>query len=253
MLESLGFNFDGIHSSQLDILNVYVDAGLFQETFIANRTINEVTIRGRDVPYFQGVSLTPLEFPVKIAFEEGFDSQKIREVTRWLRKDYYAPLTFDSNPERVFYLMFVNESSLTHNGNGQGYITLAARCNSPYSYSHFKDSDDFHIDGEQIIEIHNDGDLPVKPIIDIYKVGRGSLTINNFSTRDNPFEFDILEDQETIQVDNEEEVIETDISNTERYDNFNDNYLTLERGVNRLIITGSCIIRFQYQFIFLQG
>jgi len=253
MLESLGFNFDGIHSSQLGILNVYVDAGLFQEVFLPTRTINEVVIRGRSTPYPQGVTYAPLEFPVKIAFEDGYDSQKIREVARWLCKDYYAPLTFDSNPERVFYGMFVNDSSLTHNGVQQGYVTLAVRCNSPFSYSHFKDSDDFHIDGEEIIEIHNDGDLPIKPEIDIYKIGRGSLTINNFSTRDNPFEFDILEDQETIYVDNEEEVIETDISNTERYDNFNDNYLTLERGVNRLIITGSCIVRFRYQFVFLQG
>ena len=87
MLESLGFNFDGMHSSQLGILNVYVEAGLFQEVFLPTRAINEVVIRGRDIPYLQGVSLSPLEFPVKIAFEEGFDSQKIREVARGLCKD----------------------------------------------------------------------------------------------------------------------------------------------------------------------
>lgn len=253
MLESVDITFDGVHSSQLDLTQVYVDSGLFEEKFVASRTINEVTIRGNDIPYLQGVSRTPLEFPVKLYFEEGYTSETIRNVARWLIRDDYLPLTFDSNPERIFYAMFIGDSNLIHNGCEQGYIVLNVRCNSPYSYSNFKDSDDFHIDGEQMIEIMNDGDLPIKPEINIYKIGRGSLWINNFSRRDEPFEFDILEDEETIYVDNEEEFIKTDISNTDRYDNFNDNFLTLERGVNRLLIKGSCIIRIRYQFVFLQG
>ncbi|TPF17923.1 distal tail protein Dit [Priestia megaterium] len=253
MLESVDITFDGIHSSQLDLTQVYVDSGLFEEKFVAPRAINEVTIRGNDTPYYQGVSLSPLEFTVKLYFEEGFTSETIRNVARWLIKNDYKPLTFDSNPERVFYAMFIGDSNLIHNGCEQGYIVLNVRCNSPYSYSKLKDSDDFHINGEQMIEIMNDGDLPINPIMDIYKIGRGSLRIDNFSRRDEPFEFDILEDEETLEVDNEEAIITTSISNTDRYDNFNENFLTLERGVNRLLIKGSCIIRFRYQFVFLQG
>jgi len=253
MLESVDITFDGVHSSQLDLTQVYVESGLFEEVFTANREIKEVKIAGRARPYFQGVDLSPLEFSVKIYFEEGFTSQTVREVARWLIKDHYLPLTFDSNPERIFYAMFIGDSRLIHNGCEEGYITLNVRCNSPYSYSNFKDSDEFHIDGEQMIEIINDGDLPLKPEIEIYKIGRGSIWINNFSRRDDPFEFDILEDGETIYIDNEEEFIKSDIANTPRYDNFNDSFLVLDRGVNRLLVKGSCILRVRYQFEFLQG
>jgi len=259
LLESIHFRYgdegksEAVHSSNLGIINVQVQSGLFSEVFLPTKTINETKIRGRDVPYPQGVEYSPLEFPLTLFFDEGYDSKKIREVARWLCKDYYAPLIFDSNPERIFYAQFVNESKLNHNGCNEGYVELTVRCNSPFTYSHFKHSDDFYIDNQKLIEVRNDGDLPIKPEITIYKKGKEPLSIRNLSNQDDPFEFVELEDEETVYVDNQEEFIKTDITDMDRFDSFNDEFLTLERGVNRLLVKGSCIIRFRYQFIFLQG
>lgn len=60
-------------------------------------------------------------------------------------------------------------------------------------------------------------------------------------------------DKETIYVDNAREHIESSLSNTYRYDYFNNEYLELIYGVNRLQVYGNCTLRFRYQFKTLQG
>ncbi|WP_051567235.1 phage tail domain-containing protein [Priestia flexa] len=251
--DSLEFTHNGVHSSQLGIINVNVEGGLFDEVFMASKTIRETTIVGRHKPYFQGVEYSPLTFPITLYFENGYTSDSIREVARTLCTDYYAPLIFSKNTERIFFATFVDEGRLVHNGCNEGYITLTVRCNSPFTYSHIIDSPEHHVKNEGLIEFVNNGDLPIKPQITIYKVGKGSLSIKNLSNHDEPFVFDELEDKEIVYIDNEEEEIETNLPLTYRYDNFNEQFLEMERGVNRLLVTGSCVIKITYQFIFLNG
>lgn len=59
--------------------------------------------------------------------------------------------------------------------------------------------------------------------------------------------------KETIYVDNDREHMESNLANTYRYDYFNDEYLELIYGVNRLQVYGNCTLRFRYQFQTLQG
>lgn len=135
MLEGINFSYDGIKSVDMGLLNVKIDGGMFEETFLPTREIQEKTTTGRDKPYFQRVRLSPLEFELSFAFEHYYDERLIREVARWLQQDYYKPFYTTDNPSRIFYCMLNGDSNLIHNGLRQGYITLTMRCDSSYSYT----------------------------------------------------------------------------------------------------------------------
>jgi phage-related protein len=135
MKEGIDFYYDGIYSVNMGVINCKIDSGFFEEPFVAEKEIIEVSIRGRDKPYFQGVKRSPLVFSLTFAFEDYYDDLKIREVARWLDKDYYCPFYTSDNPERIFYCMLFSDSQLLHNGLKQGYVNIQMRCDSPYSYS----------------------------------------------------------------------------------------------------------------------
>lgn len=135
MLEDIHFSYDGVNSTEFGLLNVKLDGGMFDETFLPTRSINETSTSGNERPYFTSVSNSPLSFSLSFAFEHYYDDVKIREVARWLMKDYYKPFYMLNNPDRIFYCMVDGDSRLVHNGLKQGYLSLNMRCDSPYSYS----------------------------------------------------------------------------------------------------------------------
>lgn len=134
-MDSLHFFYDDISSLDMGILNVNIDNGLFSEHFLPNRNIVEQFATNREQPYFLKVTHEPLSFPMRIFFKEGFDKRELRKVTKWLYQEYYKPLIFSSQPNRVYYAMLEGESTVYHNGVGEGYVDLNVRCNSPYAYT----------------------------------------------------------------------------------------------------------------------
>ncbi|MGY5342933.1 phage tail domain-containing protein [Paenibacillus glucanolyticus] len=138
--DALYFSYAGKKSVDYGIINVTMSSGMYEESLAPSRSIQEVSIKGRDRPYFQGTKKDPLKFNVSFAFEDTWDTQKIREVTRWLtEQEYYQELYFTNDlgrdPERIFYALFVDDPVLVHNGIREGYVNLTVRCDSPYSYS----------------------------------------------------------------------------------------------------------------------
>ena len=117
-----------------------MNSGMQEEILFPSREIVEEKVKGNDRPYFMDIETEPLRFSVSFAFEETWNTSKIREVTRWLTQhDYYQELYFSNEEglgaERIFYAMVVDESTLVHNCLKEGYINLTFRCDSPYTYS----------------------------------------------------------------------------------------------------------------------
>ncbi|WP_240636521.1 phage tail domain-containing protein [Paenibacillus silvae] len=138
--DSLYFSFAGETSVEHGLINVNLNSGMQEEIFFPSREIIEEKVKGNDRPYFMRIETEPLKFSVSFAFEETWNTAKIREVAQWLTKhDYYQPLYFTNDlavgAERIFYAMVVDDSTLVHNCLKQGYINLTFRCDSPYSYS----------------------------------------------------------------------------------------------------------------------
>lgn len=153
-----------------------------EESFAPSAEIIEETIKGRDKPYFQRVKRDPLKFSVNFAFMDTWDTRKISEVAEWLTSpEYYQELYFSNDigvdPERIFYAMFIEDSTLVHNCLKQGYIKLNVRCDSPYSYSPIMTSREYIWD-KSYAEIKNldfnTGEKQSSLIVD----SNGKLTLN---------------------------------------------------------------------------
>lgn len=138
MKESTHFVYDGISSKDMGVFIGTTKTGLFEENFLPTRNIVERKIANRDKPYLQRVELDPLSFPLSFILEDwelSNDRDYVRKIARWLFQDYYKPLIFDSNPNRIFYALVEGSSSLFHNGLEDGYVEMNVRCDSPYAYS----------------------------------------------------------------------------------------------------------------------
>lgn len=249
--ESLFFEFAGVRSTRFGILNVSVSSGLFTENLISNRTINEVTIRGREKPYFLDVTKDPNSFQVSFYFEEKWDNKLINEVTKWLDVDYYQPLSFSEDWDKVYYCMPVESTELIHNGLKEGYITLTMRCDSPYAYGRQSTTRWYEcVDSPITFEVMNLGQKDIYPSIYISKTENGNVEISNLSRANSVTKINSLVKGEKVIINGENQIIETSLPNTYRYDNFNDFYMPLYVGNNRIQVTGSCKIKLQYRYKF---
>ncbi|PKR82602.1 distal tail protein Dit [Heyndrickxia camelliae] len=250
--ESLYFSFAERKSTDFGIYNVSISEGLFQENFISNRTIQEVKIRGNDKPYFFEVTKEPISFQLSFSFLDTWDDNKLREVARWLNVGFYQPLFFSEDIDRVYYCMPIESTNLIHNGLKQGYLTLTMRCDSPFAYGHDIVTQWYDCStSSQIIEIDNLGDLDILPEIDIVKVGDGNVSITNLSRANSQTRLTGLKNGEEIYLNGDNQLIETNLPNTYRFENFNDYYLPFYYGKNRIQISSGCKVRFQYKYKFI--
>ncbi|TVY09985.1 distal tail protein Dit [Paenibacillus cremeus] len=251
---SLYFMFNGINSQDMGILNVNVSQGMYEEPFLASRTIHEVKIRGNDKPYYQYTELSPIEFSVSFALQDSFDQTKLRQIARWLNVSYFCPLVFSDDPDKIYFAMPVNDSSLIHTGTN-GYINLKFRTNAPYAYSpSYTQTYDFssNVAGGTLFQFTNNGDLSVFPKLYIQKVGDGDISIFNYSNGGIEFKFTGLLNGENLFVDSTRQYISTDQNNLYRYSNFNNNWLELLYGVNNLNVVGNCKLKFVWEYRILQ-
>lgn len=192
--DSYYFSYAGIVSETFGIYNVNINDGMQEEPLAASREINTVSIKGRDRPYFQNIKKDPLKFSVSFAFEDRYDTQKIREVTRWLtEQDYYQELFFTNdlgrNPEKIYYALVVDDPTLIHNCLKQGYVKLTFECDSPYAYSPIMTSRLYEWDQETYssqISDFSQGDK-ISLIADI----DGGIILNPHRTKLSDFPYDI--------------------------------------------------------------
>lgn len=252
--DSLYFIYDNVKSTDMKLLNVNVNNGMMEEIFLPNKTIYETKIRGGKT-YFHGIEYKNLSFPVSFAFSETYDNDLIRSIARWLSPDYYKPLRFSDNLNRIFYAMPIDDIQLIHNGLKEGYLTLTFRCNTYHAYSPVYTSQIYDLSTNPtytMIQFINNGDLPIYPIIYITKVNNGDLSIFNQTNGDIEFKLIDLTDNENLTIDCENHIIETDLTDAYRYNNFNGNYLKILRGLNNLRIVGTAKIQFKWECKLLQ-
>lgn len=247
--ESLTFNFNGIDSSEFKIINVHMESGLYTESFFPTRSIIEEKIPYKDKPYFFGFEYETKEIPITFTFLEPWNDKLINDVMHWLYQDYYKPLIFSSDENRIFYAVVNSESTITHAGLKEGYVTLTFRCNSPYAYTN-EYYVDYLLENNSVgkdITIENVGDKNIFPTIKFRKIGKGDISIINNSNKGIETKITNLVDNEEIEIDGENEEIVTSLKGGYRYNDFNYNFLELVRGKNHLKIIGDAYFEFTYR------
>lgn len=245
--EKVHFNFNGVSSRTHKVMHVVLDSGMYEETFVASREINETKVRGSSKPLLHGVEDNPLEFEMIIAVDGKYTDQQISDIIRWLWTDTYKPLYFEGKENKIYYCMPIDDSSIAHNGLSQGYFTVNMRCDSSYIYSPTTTTAMTTVTSTpQTITINNDGHFDIYPEISIKKNGAGTVTLEFLDDGGNIFEVRDLTNAEDIYVNCEKEQIQTDIIGVYRYDKVVGHYPKLVYGQNRIKITGACQIQFRY-------
>ncbi|SDX95987.1 phage tail domain-containing protein [Thermoactinomyces sp. DSM 45892] len=248
--DRLHFNYDGISSRKFGLIQVNLDSGMFEEALIAERAIQETEVRGQK-PLFHSIEESPLEFDLTLAFERKFNESDLDNIILWLFPDTYKPLYFEDKPNKIYHCLPVGNSSITHNGLNQGYLTVTMRCDSPRIVSPLYYTPEVEVANEQktSITIENKGHLTIYPEISIKKIGAGNITLMK---DEKIFEIRDLTDQEDIYLHCEKEVIETDLIGFYRYDQIIGDFstLSLQRGTNKIEIEGACKIQFRYRFLY---
>ena len=251
---SLWFSYAHQNSNDFGIVNINSSDSLFEEYFVSPRELYQTKVRGRDKPYFQGSSRDNLIIPVSFAFKNTWDENKIREIKRWLcTPEFYQPLYFSHDINRIYYALLADDSSLIHNGLSQGYVEMYFHTNSPFAYSPVYISETFNSNGNLTFQMVNDGDLIIYPEIFISKPiasSKQDITIHNQTNNKSITFWDVLAG-ENIYLNMENKYIETNISETKRYDNYDGFFWGLEYGINNIHINGNVDIYFKYQCKFL--
>jgi len=263
--ESISFIYDNELSSDYGVINCHVDTnGLYQEDFLSSIELKEITTRMSDKPYFIQKKHLPRTLNLTIAFTDSFDEDKLRSVRRWLSQEGHKPMSFESIPDTIFYCTMIDSTPLLHTGN-MGYINCIFRCSDPYKYSPSYLSDLYNLSSNPssgtTIQFSNLGDTPCQPQISLLKVNDGDISIINNSDSGKEFKLSSLLDaagapialsslknNEDLFIDNENEEITSSIPLTYRLNNLTGDFISFNRGVNNILVKGTCKIQFRYQF-----
>lgn len=261
MHESMKFTYDGVNSDDFGVVMVSENGGLFGDSFLPTRKIIEKTIAGNNRVYFKSVEEQQFSTDMTIWLKDWKDKKNLRDVARWLSQDWYKPLWFETNPNRVYYALIEGSSDLVHNGLRNGYIKVKVKCNSPYSYSQVLKYDAI-VNGSLTTYIYNDGDKTCYPYIKIKKKGNGDIKIK--ATQEGKLvanmEIKSLLDGEIIDIDCETQDISTGYESQGRYliDNHNDEWLEFPIGniydgdaSTKIEMTGNFEIEMEYQYKYL--
>ena len=244
--EEFYFTFDGINSEDLGLMAVDLSGGLYEEIFGATRTVEETQTMKRPTRIFHGIKEEPRAFDLNLAFEEGYTDESIDEVARWLFKDYYRPLFFNNKQDRMMFAIISGDSSISHNGLQQGYITVSVQTNSPYLFSQEKTGSK-RITTSGSLVLSNAGHLDTYPEFSIDKVGNGDLQI---TVDGRTVLITNLKDGESIYINTLKGIIKTDIIGEYRYNNImagdlEDLFLGI--GNKEYVINGGATISHRYR------
>lgn len=252
----LYLNFDGKSCRRLNIacVNGTGNNSLYQDTFVASKTINEDTETDRDRPYFKSVSKSPITIQLILGKVDpsapSLTMESLQQIKQWINKDTYSEFYFEEYPMRHYFGMMSGDSTLNHNGLGEGYIPIQIRCDSPYAYSPAM-SDYIHVPSDGIeYMLENRGDEIMYPSVELTKIGNGYISILNQTNRGNQTVITNLKDGETVYLDSEHEILESSLENVYHADDFNDVLFECPVGRNQLKIFGECKMKLNWRYVF---
>lgn len=254
MLESFDFYFNNKSSKDFGVMIVTTQSGLYDDLFLPTRSIREEKTPYNNTPYFMGVDIEPLSFPLTLYIEDWENRNNLRQIARWLFQPTYKPISFQSNYGQIYDVMFIDDSSRFHNGCRDGYLTVNVRASSPFSRSTTRT---INITSSNLspttVLINNDGDLESYPRLVITKTSsNGDIKITNKNSNKSTILLDITLG-ETIEIDFKTKDITSSLEsqNIYRYDNHNGVWLDFILGENELLFEGDFDVKLEYELQYL--
>ena len=251
--DKLYFKYAGVDSRSFGLISVVLDSGMFEETYVASREVEETRIPNRIKPFFRKFNEEKLTFELVLAFEKQFTDTDLKNIQKWLFQDYYQPLVFENHQNKIFNCVAVGDSSIVHNGLQEGYITVTMECDGPRVYGephHLT----FSKGTRPTFTIENDGDDEVPLFISMANTDAGTFQFNrvfddidSYNVKVNNIQFN-----ENIIVRSDYEQFETDRPDIFHYDDITGDLskLSIKKGINSYTFTGNADYDIYYQLTY---
>jgi len=248
---SMNFSYGGIRNDVMGVYLVKMSTGFIEKSFFGEREVVSTAISGNNTPYIYGERVQPFRLKLQLSPMEGHWTSELKsKVSRWLNNGKFNEFYSTDDINRRYFITYVGSPTLLSTSLGQGYIEVEFINIDCYVRSPVMEKI-YHINnsnGTKEIEITNLGDTNIFPTLHIHKIGNGRLEIKNRSNGNSLSQINNLLDKELLFINGKEKYIETSISNTYRYKDFNNNYLSLVYGVNKIEIIGNCKLKFEYRY-----
>ena len=200
MQESLGFKFNGKHSSEFGVVLAHTSGSLYQEQSTMKFQSEIMTNSFTGDTVVEKDKKEPYKFKFIIFLEKWKERNNYRDIMRWLNTEGFEELSFDSHPDKLVFAKVTEFNDLNHNGNMQGYFEVEFTANSAMIYSQQKTTDEVVVNGSHTFEIYNEGDSYCYPSVWIEKLGTGSISIQ--VNEEKPLEIEKINNKEKVFIDN---------------------------------------------------
>lgn len=232
------------------LLAVSMDDGLEKIHFGLDQEVVEESIPMVDKPVFFGVNRKPIEFELSFALDnnKAWTYDMKHEFVRLFFKSYYQEIRFERIPQVFYRVICISKPTQAMNAIDHGYVTLKFRTDAPYAYSETKIITR-NITGATeanpyVLEIENNCNTSTFyfPEIEFKTVGTEFKMLNN-RDKGRVFEFSGLVSGEEVYVNNEKRKVlgNQPFPDNYRLSKFNENWLRLRQGNNKLLIYTDCI------------
>lgn len=184
----------------------------------------------------------PISFSITIASEKELDSLTRSNIKKWLlgQKSYKKLYIVGQDTQSIYYNCIFTNMETVFLGNAAYAFKLTAVCDSPYQHENPEVKTYSFASTPNTISIISRSDISdyIYPIV-MFKISSagGTFSIKNTTDNERLFQFTTLSGSETITIDNQRQIITSDLS-IYRLQNFNKYWFRLLPGNNSLVVTG---------------
>lgn len=260
MYQSYEFIFADIPSSMYGLMVYDIDGKSQSDVPFGNvAKILETRLQGRVRPLHHGVDYNekPLSFPLVFGSDHELDRWQMQEIAHWLTgHQQYQWLSIEQpDLQHVQFRCLITQLTPISVGWMPVAFEAEVTCDCPYAYGYEFNQTYSFSDGE-IIHIFNEGTAReyCKPKMLIAPTsGCSEITISNASDNGRTFSITSLPATSVVYVDNDNCIMEEQISGYDLYDGFNDTFFRLVPGDNVLTMGGSGKITFTGRYYYNTG
>lgn len=248
------FVWDSVPSETYNLYITNFDTGRKDSSGGAGIEIFNQQIYRRPVPYFYGISQTPvLSFPLTISSPLPIDGATRSIIESWLfgTLSYKKLQIMQCDLDMVYFNAFLTEPTTIYVGNLNYGYECTVVCDAPWAWEFTRTLTKTYTDGGGTIKFYNlsaNNDY-LYPYISFTTASTGnSISITNTNDANRIFSFTAISPLETITVDNDRKII-TSSTGLYRLSKFNKKWLRFVPGLNNLTMTGLITnLSITYQF-----
>lgn len=254
-----GYNFiwDSIPGETYNLYIAGFESGVINSNAGANVELFKTTIYRRPVPYLYGVSQSEvLEFPITITCPTFMDGGTRAVVERWLfgTTSYKKLQIQQCDLDGSYFNCFLTNPESIYAGNLHRGFSCTVVCDSPWAWDFPRTLAKTYGGGGMVSDSFSFYNLSgnndyIYPEVEFTTNGIGtSISIVNASDDNRTFSFTGINNNETITVDNDRQII-TSSTGSLRLSKFNKKFFRLKSGKNSLTVAGGISkLDITYQF-----